>query len=151
MSHMVSHVTCDWVIMSRVIETCETWVRHVTYEWVMSYQRNSDEWDHICDLIHIDVHPIAFGVSFLHSCGITFICDLIHVWSHSYRHTAYCIWSVISSFSNLIRWSSSLGLFNHVPLKRDQEDCDWRLRFNDTPIAKDCDMGWLRLVGVLKL
>ena len=34
------------------------------------------------------------------------------------RDTAYCIWSVISSFSNLNRWSSSLGLFCHVPLKK---------------------------------
>ena len=35
---------------------------------------------------------------------------------------AYCIWSVVSSFSDLNRWSSSLGLFCHVPLKRDQGD-----------------------------
>jgi len=33
--------------------------------------------------------------------------------------TAYCIRSVISSSWNLNRWSSSLGLFDHVPLKRD--------------------------------
>ena len=68
----------------------------------------------IWDLIHIDVQPIAFGVSFLHSYGITFIWDHIHMGSHSYgisfiwdlihmgsrsyRRTAYCIWSVISSF-----------------------------------------------------
>jgi len=49
--------------------------------------------------------------------------------------TAYWIWSVISSFSNLNRWSSSLGLFYHVPLKRDQWDWAWRLRLNDTPNA----------------
>jgi len=34
--------------------------------------------------------------------------------------TAYCIWSVISSFSNLNRWSSFLGLFRHVPLEKRQ-------------------------------
>ena len=34
--------------------------------------------------------------------------------------TAYCIWSDISLISNLSQWSSSLGLFCHVPLKRDQ-------------------------------
>jgi len=43
--------------------------------------------------------------------------------------TAYCgIRNVISSFSNLNRWSSSLGLFYYVPLKRDQWDLilgDW--------------------------
>ena len=42
--------------------------------------------------------------------------------------TFYCIWSIISSFSNLNRWPSSLGLFYHVPLKRDQGDWDSRLR-----------------------
>ena len=46
-----------------------------------------------------------------------------------------CICSVVSLFSNLNRWSGSLGLFYHVPLKRDQWDWDWRLRFNDTPNA----------------
>jgi len=46
--------------------------------------------------------------------------------------TAYCIWSVISWISNLNRCSSSLGLFYHVPSKRDQGDWDWRLRLNDT-------------------
>jgi len=40
--------------------------------------------------------------------------------------TAYCICSVISSVSNPNRCSSSLGLFYHVPLKRDQGDWDWK-------------------------
>jgi len=35
--------------------------------------------------------------------------------------TAYWIWSVISSFSKLNRLSSSLGLFCHVPLKRERD------------------------------
>ena len=47
---------------------------------------------------------------------------------HSVCNTAYCIWSVISSFSILNWYSSSLGLFYNVPLKRDQGDWDWRLR-----------------------
>jgi len=53
-------------------------------------------------------------------------------------NTAYRIWSVISSISNLNRSSSSLSLFCHVPLKRDQWDWDWRLRLNDTPDAIGC-------------
>ena len=53
-------------------------------------------------------------------------------------NTAYCIWSVISSISNLNRESNSLGLFCHVPLKRDQGDWDWRLSLNDTPNAIGC-------------
>jgi len=36
------------------------------------------------------------------------------------------------------RWSSSLGLFYHVPSKGDQGDWDWRLRVNDTPNAIGC-------------
>jgi len=68
----------------------------------------------------------------------------INVWYVSHRYfapyvcTAYCIWSVISAFSNLNRWSNSLGLFYHVPLNRDQGDWDWRLRLNDTPNATGC-------------
>jgi len=64
-------------------------------------------------------------------------------------NTAYCIWSVISSISSLNRWSSSLGLFCHVPLRelglfchvpleRDQQDWDWRLGWDDTPNAIRC-------------
>jgi len=47
-------------------------------------------------------------------------------------------WSFISSISNLNRWSISLVLICHVPLKRDQWDCDWRFRWNDTPNAIGC-------------
>ena len=39
----------------------------------------------------------------------------------------------ISSTSILNRWSISLGLFVHVPLKRDQEDWNRRVRLNCTP------------------
>jgi len=46
--------------------------------------------------------------------------------------------SVISSFSNLNRRSSSLGLFYNVPVERDQGDWDWRWRLNDTPNAIGC-------------
>jgi len=35
-------------------------------------------------------------------------------------YTAYCIWRIISSISNFNQQSSSLGLFGHVSLKRDQ-------------------------------
>ena len=54
------------------------------------------------------------------------------------KSTAYCMWSVISSFSNLNRRSSSLGLFCHVPLKRDQGDWQQRLWLKDTPNAIGC-------------
>jgi len=53
-------------------------------------------------------------------------------------YTAYCTCNAISSVSNLNWWSSSLGLFCHVPLKRDPWDWDWRLRLNDSPNAIGC-------------
>jgi len=46
--------------------------------------------------------------------------------------TSYCIWSVISSFSIHNWWSSSLGLFYHVPSKRDQGNWDWREKCRGT-------------------
>jgi len=64
-------------------------------------------------------------IEYIHICTV-YTCGV---------HTAYCVWSVVSSVSNLNRWSSSLGLFHHVPLKRDQGDWDWRLRLHDTPNA----------------
>ena len=51
---------------------------------------------------------------------------------------AKCIWSVLSSISNLNRCSSSLGLFFQIPLKRGQRGWDWRIRLNDTPYAIGC-------------
>ena len=69
------------------------------------------------------------------------------IWTSStLQATAYCIWSVISSFSFLNRWSSSLGFCYHVPLNRDQSDWDWGIRLNDTPNAIGCNMIWLNLI-----
>ena len=52
--------------------------------------------------------------------------------------TFYGSWSVISPISKLNRVSSSLRLFFHVPLKRDQFDWNWRISLNDTPNAIGC-------------
>jgi len=92
------------------------------YEWVCTYA-------HYPWLIHL--YLCAYVYIFvlntnMNESRITCIC------------TAYCIWSVVFAFSNLNRWSSSLGLLYHVPLKRDQGDRDWRLRLNDTPNAIGC-------------
>jgi len=62
--------------------------------------------------------------------------------------TAWCISSVLSSFSNLNRSSSSLGLFCHVPLKRNQWDWDWRLRLNNTLQCVAVCCGVLQCVAV---
>ena len=65
----------------------------------------------------------------------------IHIDVYTYR----CIYiqpiAIRESFFfilNLNRWSSCLGLFCHVPLKRDQWDRDWRLRINNTSNAIGC-------------
>jgi len=47
---------------------------------------------------------------------------------------------------NRNRCSSSLGLFCHVPLKRDQGDWDRRLGLNATPNAIGCN-GMISLLG----
>jgi len=44
----------------------------------------------------------------------------------------------VSSSWYLTQWSSSPGLFCHVPFKRIHWDYDWRLRLNYTPNAKGC-------------
>ena len=79
--------------------------------------------------VYIYVQPVAFAVS-------TTFCNRVC----EYIYTACCMWRVIHSFSNPNRWSSSLGLFCHVPLKRDQRHWDWRLRLNDTANAIGCPM-----------
>ena len=50
-----------------------------------------------------------------------------HIHTHMYTCTACCISSVIASISNLNRWSSSLGLFCHVALKRDPRRLRWEI------------------------
>ena len=69
-------------------------------------------------------------VTSLHTSGC--MCDLYGI------YTAYCIWSVVFSFAHLNRWPSSVGLFRHVPLKRNQWNRNWRLRLNNNPNAIDC-------------
>ena len=58
-------------------------------------------------------------------------------------YTAYCIWRVISPISELNRLFSSLRLFYHVPLKRDQMDWDRRTRLDDTPNVIGCIYKWV--------
>jgi len=74
----------------------------------------------ICIYMYVYVHTHMY--TYIHM----YICMYLHahicMYMDIYILTTYCIWSVISSFSNLTRRSSSLGLFYHVPLKRDQDD-----------------------------
>ena len=88
------------------------------------------------DIFIFYVHPITFGVSFLHSYGITFMWDHIHMGSHSYRRTAYCIWSFIESQSHvsivLVSFSTELRNVAKETLgtrKKRPRVLDHRLRF----------------------
>jgi len=85
----------------------------------------TQELDHIHT--HIRVH--IYVSTYLYLYNPTPVC---------WWDTACCIWSVISSISNLHLWSSSLGLFCHIPLKIDQWNWDWRLRWDDTLNALGC-------------
>jgi len=79
------------------------------------------------------IHPVEFvATQILYE--ITAIVD----WVATQITTAYCIWSVISSFSNLNRWFSSPGLLYHVVLKSDPGDSAWGLIVNDIPNAIGC-------------
>ena len=62
-------------------------------------------------------HLIRFHARILRYFPISSVLVFIGIWnSVSSMHTAYCIWSDISSISELNRGSSSLGLFCYVPL-----------------------------------
>ena len=88
---------------------CVTWLVDI---WDMSH---SQVWHDsficetrlilVCDMTHLHLWHVSF-ISVQHTCRFA-------------SGTAHRIWIVISFFSNLHRLFSSLGLFYHVPLKRD--------------------------------
>ena len=51
--------------------------------------------------------------------------------------------------SNLNWWSSSLGLFYPILLKRDQGDWHWRVSLNDTPNAIVCTLSLLKVIKLI--
>jgi len=75
---------------------------HCTSIWMRSHMNEIPYecdpiwmWSHMNEQTTLQRH---FGVSFVHSYGITFIWDLIYMGSHTYRRAAYRIWSVVCSF-----------------------------------------------------
>jgi len=80
-------------------------------------------------LIYIYIHIWIYMNIYEYVFVYIYICTHTHTNTRLCTYTAYCIWNVISSFSNLNRCSIFLGLFCHVPSNRDQRDWDWRLRF----------------------
>jgi len=58
-----------------------------------------------------------------------------HLTPASCVHCSYCTRSVVSSHSNINRWTRSLGLICLVSLKRDLWDWDWKLRLDHPPNA----------------
>jgi len=86
---------------------------------------------------------------YIHIYMYTYICICVYIYLYTYKWflkrkaqknkcgqvAAYCVWSVISSISNLNRKSISQCLFCHVLLKIDQWDWHRRLQLKDTPNA----------------
>ena len=129
MSHIwMSHVThmnasCHtqkWV-MSCIETSRVTHMQEVchTYEWVMS---------HICmsHVTYVTSHVTHMNET-CHTKHIAKMCAF-RASQCKYKRvnvqpiTAYCIWSLISSISNLNQYSNSISLFCHVSFKRDQEN-----------------------------
>jgi len=126
----------------------------ISYMLISSKLRHSHEWrnkTHEYNKILLNINIYEYTISHIWMRKITHEYEWRHArttWEDTYQTTlshehewkdmtAYCICSVISSFSNLKRSSSSLGLFCHVPLKRDLCDWAWRLSSNvpQMPIA----------------
>ena len=96
----------------------------ITYESVLARLRSSgSRCVCLCICIYLSVHVACVHIRIPGSTSI-FVQSIA--------------FGVSFSFSILNRWSSSLGLFYHVLLERDQGDWEWRLRLNDTPNA----IGW---------
>ena len=118
----MSHDTCSVCIASIHI-----------YIWVMKWLYESrtilvTNW--IYESRHLFyMHRKYIRIHMSHEVTIWVTNDASHELCES-RSTACCIWSVISSISNLNRLSRSLGLFCHVPLKRNLFDWDGRLRYD---------------------
>jgi len=82
--------------------------------------------------LFMNVHPICTRTPYLYMYSLFVSVQPI------YTCTPYWIWSVIPPISKLNRRSSFLGLFCHVPLKRDQWNWDCRISANDSPNAIGC-------------
>jgi len=133
---------CIWGVISSIsnLNRCSSSIRLFCH---VSFKRDQGDWDWRWRLndtpsaigCTINVHPITIGClifvgrfppkspiiigSFARND-----LQLKTFYASSPPCTACCIRSVISAFSDVNRWSRSLGLFDHVPLKRDQGDWD---------------------------
>jgi len=86
--------------------------------------------------IYTYMYICTYRYRYIYMYVYIYICIYQYVCIHTC--TAYCIWSVLSSVSNLNRWSVSLPLFCHVPSKRRQGKWDCRVKLSDTPNAIGC-------------
>jgi len=86
---------------------------------------------YICICVYVYICLLALKRMCVYMCMYMCICVYMYMCIYIYLRvssgTAYCIWSVASPISKLNRWCSSLYLFCHVPLKRNQLHWERRL------------------------
>jgi len=162
-SHIwMNHVEYKWV-MSHKNESCHIWMSHVTYEWVMS---------HVNEACHIWMNYVAYKLVMSHmnvSWHLYCLCQR----EAPETPTHPCSRALDSSLPESESWHMYVNRVTHMWMGRVTHPCS-RALDSSLPESESChtymnhvthtwmslvmhpcltvfDMGWLRLVGSLKL
>jgi len=158
----MSHSTCEWGT-SHTNEACHIWMRHVTYEWGMSHMN-------ACVMSHVNVSchewirgrihaPLAWVMS-QYIWGMSHMNESCHTWTRLRRVT--CVWDMSYMNASHHIWMRSV---THERVLSDIHVSHHTKRFEVVVMPhwreSCCNMyfwcvifvcmGWLRLVGSLKL
>jgi len=152
----------EWVVSSRNVlcpiwneschagnESCHAWNEsyHIGNESCPIGNESCPMWNESYRIGNVSCHIMEWTKYMvdMQCCARTYVhevnsCMQTNIWIRIYvlRTYSYWFWRVISSISSLNQFFSSLGLFCHVPFKRDKLDWNWRIRLNDTPHAMGC-------------